>query len=53
MSEDTKVINDKRLKMKKRLRGKYKKFQRDADTLLNLINEEGNGADCNDHRKLK
>lgn len=38
LGEDTKTINEKRLKIKKKIRGKYKKFQREAETLLNLIN---------------
>lgn len=45
LGEDTKAINESRKRMKKKINNKFKRFQREADTLLNFINEEGNSAD--------
>lgn len=39
--------------MQKKLNNKFKQFQREADTLLNLINEEGNFVDGKEHRRLR
>ncbi len=39
--------------MKRRLNHKFKRFKRDADKLLNVINEEGNCVDVKDMRRLR
>ena len=42
---DTNKINKKRKKMEKKLDEKFISLKKDAETLLNMINEEANNVD--------
>jgi hypothetical protein len=53
LQEDTKLINDKRKKIRQKVSKNYKNYNRKADQLLNLIREEGNSADDKEFRKLR